>query len=59
MWFAGNRLNALKSTTIDCMIGAKKFDQGEIKINGHDIKDEAYAAKRHLVIHQVNQQRMK
>ena len=35
-----------KSTTIDCMIGAKKFDQGEIKINGHDIKDEAYAAKR-------------
>lgn len=35
-----------KSTTIDCMIGAKKFDQGEIKINGHDIKDEACAAKR-------------
>lgn len=35
-----------KSTTIDCMIGAKKYDDGEIMIDGFDIKKEAYFAKR-------------
>jgi len=34
-----------KSTTIDCMIGAKKFDSGEITINGFDVKNEPLLAK--------------
>ena len=35
-----------KSTTIDCVIGSKKFDEGEILINGYDIKAEPIEAKR-------------
>lgn len=35
-----------KSTTIDCLIGAKKFDSGQILINGYDIKKESYKAKK-------------
>lgn len=35
-----------KSTTIDCMIGAKKIDKGQILINDFDIEKEAYYAKR-------------
>lgn len=35
-----------KSTTIDCIIGAKKFESGQILINGYDIVSEAYFAKR-------------
>ena len=35
-----------KSTTIDCVIGSKKFDEGEIIINGYDIKSEPIEAKR-------------
>lgn len=34
-----------KSTTIDCMIGAKKFDSGSIEICGHDITLEPIEAK--------------
>ena len=34
-----------KSTTIDCVIGAKKFDDGTIKIDGFDIKYEPIEAK--------------
>lgn len=35
-----------KSTTIDCMIGAKKFNKGRIELNGYDIvKDPIYAKK--------------
>lgn len=34
-----------KSTTIDCMIGTKKFDQGQILLNGYDISKEPLAAK--------------
>ncbi|MCI5745781.1 MAG: ABC transporter ATP-binding protein [Erysipelotrichaceae bacterium] len=34
-----------KSTTIDCMIGAKKYDSGEIIINGFDILKEPLEAK--------------
>lgn len=35
-----------KSTTIDCLIGAKKYDSGEIIINGYDIVHDSYYAKR-------------
>lgn len=35
-----------KSTTIDCLIGAKKFDSGKIFINEFDIQKETYFAKR-------------
>ena len=35
-----------KSTTIDCMIGAKKFDSGQIFINDYDVENESYYAKR-------------
>lgn len=35
-----------KSTTIDCMIGAKKFDGGSITLNGFDVKYEPLEAKR-------------
>ncbi|MCD8195298.1 MAG: ABC transporter ATP-binding protein [Coprobacillus sp.] len=34
-----------KSTTIDCIIGAKRFDSGEISIMGYDIKREDVYAK--------------
>lgn len=34
-----------KSTTIDCMIGAKKFDAGKIILDGFDIKKEPLLAK--------------
>lgn len=34
-----------KSTTIDCRIGAKPFDKGEILLNGYDIKKEPLDAK--------------
>ena len=34
-----------KSTTIDCVIGSKKFDEGTITLNGYDIKEEPIEAK--------------
>ena len=34
-----------KSTTIDCMIGLKKFNKGKIHLNGFDIEKEPLAAK--------------
>lgn len=34
-----------KSTTIDCVIGSKKFDDGTITLNGYDVKDEPIEAK--------------
>ena len=34
-----------KSTTIDCVIGAKKFESGQIIINGFDIKKDPILAK--------------
>lgn len=34
-----------KSTTIDCLIGSKKFNSGLIKIDGYDITKEPIAAK--------------
>ena len=34
-----------KSTTMDCVIGAKKFDQGKITLNGFDIKLHPIEAK--------------
>ena len=34
-----------KSTTIDCMIGAKRFDDGEIVVGGHDIRLNPLDAK--------------
>ena len=34
-----------KSTTIDCMIGAKRFSSGTIKLNGYDINKDAMEAK--------------
>ena len=35
-----------KSTTIDCMIGMKKFNEGEIKIFNHDITKEPIEVKK-------------
>lgn len=35
-----------KSTTIDCMIGVKKFDDGEILLNGFDIVHDPISAKK-------------
>lgn len=35
-----------KSTTIDCLIGAKKFDSGHIFINGFDILKQPFKAKK-------------
>lgn len=35
-----------KSTTIDCVIGSKKFDEGTITLNGYDIRREPIEAKR-------------
>ena len=34
-----------KSTTIDCVIGSKKFNSGTITLNGYDIKNEPLLAK--------------
>ena len=34
-----------KSTTIDCMIGAKKFNSGSIKLCDYDITQESILAK--------------
>ena len=34
-----------KSTTIDCMIGAKKFDKGTITLDGYDISKNPLEAK--------------
>ena len=34
-----------KSTTIDCVIGVKKFNAGEIEIEGYSIKEEPLIAK--------------
>ncbi len=34
-----------KSTTIDCIIGAKRFQSGEITVGGYDIKSEPLEAK--------------
>ncbi len=34
-----------KSTTIDCMIGAKRFQKGTITLNGYDITKDALEAK--------------
>lgn len=34
-----------KSTTIDCVIGSKRFDSGSIILNGYDVKTEPIAAK--------------
>lgn len=34
-----------KSTTIDCVIGSKKFDQGTITLGGFDIKKDPIEAK--------------
>ena len=35
-----------KSTTIDCMIGAKRFQKGKIFIDGHNINTDGIAAKK-------------
>lgn len=43
--FVGSN-GAGKSTTIDCLIGAKKFDSGQIFVNDYDIQKETYFAKR-------------
>lgn len=37
-----------KSTTIDCMIGAKKFNKGRIELNGYDIVKDHIDAKKSL-----------
>ena len=34
-----------KSTTIDCVIGFKKFDDGSITLDGYDVKQEPIEAK--------------
>ena len=34
-----------KSTTIDCMIGSKKFNSGTIEVNGFNIVSDPIAAK--------------
>lgn len=35
-----------KSTTIDCMIGVKRFNEGAISLGGHDVVTESIEAKR-------------
>ena len=35
-----------KSTTIDCIIGVKRFDEGSITLNGYDVVHEATESKR-------------
>ena len=37
-----------KSPTIDCMIGAKKFNKGRIELNGYDIVKDPIDAKKSL-----------
>lgn len=37
-----------KSTTIDCMIGAKKFNKGRIELSGYDIVKDPIDAKKSL-----------
>ena len=37
-----------KSTTIDCMIGAKKFNKGRIELNGYGIVKDPIDAKKSL-----------
>ena len=37
-----------KSTTIDCMIGTKKFNKGRIELNGYDIVKDPIDAKKSL-----------
>lgn len=37
-----------KSTTIDCIIGAKKFNKGRIELNGYDIVKDPIDAKKSL-----------
>lgn len=34
-----------KSTTIDCVIGAKKFNSGKITLNGYDVLDDPIESK--------------
>ncbi len=42
------RNGAGKSTTIDSMIGLKKFDSGKIELLSYDIKEEPILAKSHF-----------
>lgn len=35
-----------KSTTIDCMIGVKRFNEGTITLNGYDVVKESVEAKK-------------
>ena len=35
-----------KSTTIDCVIQAKPFEEGKISVMGHDVKEEPILAKK-------------
>lgn len=42
------RNGAGKSTTIDCMIGLKKFDKGSIELLSYDIVQEPLLAKSHF-----------
>ena len=35
-----------KSTTIDCMIGVKRFNEGSITLNGYDVVKESVEAKK-------------
>lgn len=37
-----------KSTTIDCMIGSKKFSKGEVYISGFDIKKYPLPSKTNV-----------
>lgn len=39
-----------KSTTIDCMIGSKKFSKGEVYISGFDIKKISPSSKANFWI---------
>ena len=39
-----------KSTTIDCMIGAKQFNSGKITLDGFDIVKEPLKAKRKVTL---------
>ena len=42
------RNGAGKSTTIDCMIGLKRFNSGTIELLSYDIKEEPLLAKSHF-----------
>lgn len=37
-----------KSTMVDCIVGLKPFDEGEVYIYGHDIVHDPVQAKKHL-----------